>query len=121
MTNIKRGSLVVISDCHKELTNAIDDYQECWLTGWEVIMSSMIADIETKDGYSKATKKSSNKTYKLKKYGLKTHPFKENRLTAIVIEVIREEHRDLDFIVIKETDGGQVRYCRRAIIERFVK
>lgn len=106
---LKKGDLIAIENTDK-LSEPIEQFHKKWATAaatYAAVPRQMAAT---------ATENETGKQVKLKYYGSGWKDFENNRLIGIVTEIMEEEHRDFDFIKVREQAGG-FRYCRRYILE----
>lgn len=124
---IKKGDLIIIRDCENDLEAAQKDFEEKW--DWHLAMltysvsdddSTIQIATEIERAQEIVDNKKTNEEYVLQYNDCfydKEH--KGNKMTAVVLDIFREQHRDLDVIKMSECNSI-IRYTRRAIIERFV-
>lgn len=125
--SVKKGDLIIIEDCEVDLQKSIDDFYYCWQLCPSMANSTITLSLRERSVVSlKRTttpvimdNRKINYKIKLKYYGTEWVNFTNNRINAIVTEIIFDNHLELDLIKMIETDGT-VRFFRRTFIERFV-
>ena len=111
---LKKGDLIVIENTDN-LIKPINEFHKKWEASTTPSKTAPTA-MRTAPATATATERQTGKQVKLKYYGLGFKPFENRRLVGIVTEILKEEHRDLDVIKIREQTGGS-RYWRRYILE----
>ena len=128
---LKTGDLIVIENTDK-LNEPVEQLSQKWapFTATEMVTPAMVTTpTGMKTGMATemvmatlttrtVTEKQTGKKIKLKYLGSDWKTLENNRLIGIVTQVFSEDHRDLDFIKVREQTGG-VRYCRRYILENI--
>ena len=122
------GDLIIIDDLEK-FKKSVDSFHDKWSPPSAV--STMALAMATPRATAMemvtpvtvmvvATERKTNKKYKLKYYGWNFKLLENKRLVGLIAEIIKEEHKDFDIFKISEP-SGQVRYCRRFVIENAMK